>query len=83
MVHNIKNYFSLREEPRQVEPLSVPEGSAPGDRVFFDGYEQGKPDEKLNPKKKIWEKLQVRDGTYCSISWHHKDLPLLCGFSKL
>ncbi|RUS69276.1 hypothetical protein EGW08_022964 [Elysia chlorotica] len=46
------------EDHSQVEPLSVPEGSAPGDRVFVEGYEQGKPDERLNPKKKIWEKLQ-------------------------
>ncbi|GFS01834.1 tyrosine--tRNA ligase [Elysia marginata] len=46
------------EDHSQVEPLSVPEGSAPGDRVFFEGHEQGQPDEKLNPKKKIWEKLQ-------------------------
>lgn len=42
-----------------MEPLDPPEGSAPGERVFVDGYETGKPDDKLNPKKKVWEKLQV------------------------
>lgn len=42
-----------------MEPLDPPEGSAPGERVFVEGYEAGKPDEKLNPKKKVWEKLQV------------------------
>jgi tyrosyl-tRNA synthetase len=42
-----------------VEPLDPPEGSSPGDRVFVEGYETGKPDDKLNPKKKVWEKLQV------------------------
>lgn len=46
-------------EPRQVEPLDPPVGSAPGERVFVEGYEAGKPDDKLNPKKKVWEKLQV------------------------
>lgn len=46
------------EEPRAVEPLNPPEGSAPGDKVFVEGYEDGTPDEKLNPKKKTWEKLQ-------------------------
>lgn len=43
-----------------MEPLDPPEGSSPGERVFVEGYEMGKPDDKLNPKKKVWEKLQVR-----------------------
>jgi len=50
---------SSREEPREVEPLAVPEGSQPGDRVSVEGFEEGSPDEVLNPKKKIWEKLSV------------------------
>lgn len=41
-----------------VELLIVPAGSKPGDRVFVEGY-QGTPDAQLNPKKKVWEKLQV------------------------
>jgi hypothetical protein len=28
-------------------------------KVSVEGYEVGAPDEVLNPKKKIWEKLQV------------------------
>ncbi|CAB1350465.1 unnamed protein product [Coregonus sp. 'balchen'] len=50
---------SIEGEPRRVEPLDPPEGSSPGERVFVEGYETGKPDDKLNPKKKTWEKLQV------------------------
>jgi len=50
---------SSREEPKEVEPLAVPEGSAPGDRVTVDGEKEGLPDDVLNPKKKIWEKLSV------------------------
>jgi len=46
-----------QESPRAVEPLIVPEGSAPGDRVFFDGC-QGEPEPELKPKKKVWERLQ-------------------------
>lgn len=46
-------------EPRKVEPLDPPEGSAPGDRVYVDGFESGKPDDELKPKKKVFEKLQV------------------------
>jgi tyrosyl-tRNA synthetase len=50
---------SSREDPKEVEPLGVPEGSVPGDRVNVDGHEEGSPDEVLNPKKKVWEKLSV------------------------
>ncbi|XP_069478556.1 tyrosine--tRNA ligase, cytoplasmic [Ambystoma mexicanum] len=50
---------STAGENRQVEPLDPPEGSAPGDRVFVEGYESGKPDEELKPKKKVFEKLQA------------------------
>lgn len=50
-----------------MEPLLAPEGSAPGERVFVEGYETGTPDEVLNPKKKVWEKLSV-GGFLCSSS---------------
>ncbi|XP_053718744.1 tyrosine--tRNA ligase, cytoplasmic isoform X2 [Synchiropus splendidus] len=50
---------SIEGEPRRVEPLDPPEGSSPGERVFVEGYEAGQADDKLNPKKKVWEKLQV------------------------
>lgn len=47
------------DEPKQVEPLLAPEGSKPGDKIVIEGNDMGEPDEILNPKKKIWEKLQV------------------------
>ncbi|NP_958473.1 tyrosine--tRNA ligase, cytoplasmic [Danio rerio] len=50
---------SIEGEPRKVEPLDPPEGSAAGDRVYVEGYESGKPDDELKPKKKVFEKLQV------------------------
>ncbi|KAJ3009240.1 hypothetical protein HKX48_008079 [Thoreauomyces humboldtii] len=40
-----------------VEFLIPPEGSAPGDKVFFEGHE-GTPEALLNPKKKVWETVQ-------------------------
>ena len=46
---------SSREEPKEVEPLGVPEGAAVGDRVTVEGNDDGEPDEVLNPKKKIFE----------------------------
>lgn len=45
---------------KSVEPLEPAEGSKPGDKVFVESYEQGEPDKILNPKKKIWEQLQVK-----------------------
>jgi len=48
-----------REDPKEVEPLTVPEGSQPGDKVFVESYEDGEADEVLNPKKKVWDKLSV------------------------
>ncbi|EPY87311.1 tyrosine--tRNA ligase, cytoplasmic [Camelus ferus] len=50
---------SLEGVSRQVEPLDPPAGSAPGERVFVEGYEKGQPDEELKPKKKVFEKLQT------------------------
>ncbi|XP_031626413.1 tyrosine--tRNA ligase, cytoplasmic [Contarinia nasturtii] len=41
-----------------VEPLKIPEGVAPGDKITVEGH-SGSPDVQLNPKKKVWEKLQA------------------------
>uniref|UniRef100_A0A6Q2YYI5 Tyrosine--tRNA ligase n=1 Tax=Esox lucius TaxID=8010 RepID=A0A6Q2YYI5_ESOLU len=67
---------SIEGDPRRVEPLDPPEGSAPGDRVYVEGYETGKPDDKLNPKKKVWEKLQVdlKVSADCVAQWQDKHL---------
>ncbi|PHH86742.1 hypothetical protein CDD83_9811 [Cordyceps sp. RAO-2017] len=40
-----------------VELVAPPEGSRPGDRLYFDGW-AGQPEAQLNPKKKVWETLQ-------------------------
>lgn len=60
---NLKiNHFQIvfSDEPtRAVEPLRPPPGSAAGERISVEGYESGNPDEVLNPKKKVWEKLQA------------------------
>lgn len=45
---------------KQVEPLLPPDNSKAGDKVVVEGYENGTTDAVLNPKKKIWEKLQVK-----------------------
>lgn len=43
----------------KVEFVNPPEGSQPGDKVFFEGYD-GEPEKVLNPKKKIWETVQPK-----------------------
>jgi len=39
------------DDTKSVEPLLPPVGALPGDRVHVEGYEDGQPDEQLNPKK--------------------------------
>ena len=39
--------------------LIPPPGSQPGDRIFFKDFQHLTPDTLLQPKKKIWETLQV------------------------
>ena len=44
-------------DSNKVEIVTPPKGAAIGERVTFDGYEND-PDEKLNPKKKVFEAVQ-------------------------
>uniref|UniRef100_A0AAZ3S1I4 Tyrosine--tRNA ligase n=1 Tax=Oncorhynchus tshawytscha TaxID=74940 RepID=A0AAZ3S1I4_ONCTS len=77
LIHSLIHSFTHYEgDPRRVEPLDPPEGSSPGERVFVEGYETGKPDDKLNPKKKLWEKLQVdlKVSGQCVAQWQDKHL---------
>lgn len=45
-----------------VEFVNPPQGSKPGDKIFFEGY-NGVPEKQLNPKKKIWEAVQPKFST--------------------
>uniref|UniRef100_A0A5S6Q9C3 Tyrosine--tRNA ligase n=1 Tax=Trichuris muris TaxID=70415 RepID=A0A5S6Q9C3_TRIMR len=47
-----------RDEPKQLALIEPPDGSLPGDVVFAEGIPRN-PEAVLNPKKKIWEKIQV------------------------
>ncbi|XP_048268004.1 tyrosine--tRNA ligase, cytoplasmic isoform X2 [Bombus terrestris] len=57
--HGMVLCASVDEPVRRVEPLRPPLDSKPGEKIIVDGYEDGSPDDVLNPKKKVWEKLQV------------------------
>lgn len=41
-----------------VEFVNPPEGSQPGERLFFETYNTSEPEPVLSPKRKIWETLQ-------------------------
>jgi aminoacyl tRNA synthase complex-interacting multifunctional protein 1 len=41
-----------------VELVDPPDGAETGERVFFEGWENGEPEKVLNPKKKVWETIQ-------------------------
>ncbi|KAI0216906.1 G4 quadruplex nucleic acid binding protein [Massospora cicadina] len=55
----------------KVEFVTPPEGSQPGDRVYFDGFEGQEPEAVLNPKKKIWETIQpgLHTDDKCVAGW--------------
>nr|XP_057902279.1 tyrosine--tRNA ligase, cytoplasmic [Doryrhamphus excisus] len=74
---------SIEGEPRRVEPLDPPEGSSPGERVFVEGYEAGKPEDRLNPKKKVWEKLQVDLKVSDERAAQWKDKPLMTKLGQI
>lgn len=62
-IYNVKRNFSLNEsifseEHTIVEPLIIPDGSKPGDRIFVEGN-QGTPDDQLNPKKKVFVRIKA------------------------
>jgi aminoacyl tRNA synthase complex-interacting multifunctional protein 1 len=42
----------------KVEILLPPKDAKPGDKAFFETFEEGQPDSVLNPKKKVWETIQ-------------------------
>ncbi|KAI1883602.1 hypothetical protein AGOR_G00233260 [Albula goreensis] len=44
--------------PENVEILDPPIGAEPGDRVTFQSF-PGEPDKELNPKRKVWERVQA------------------------
>ncbi|KAL9240102.1 hypothetical protein vseg_014360 [Gypsophila vaccaria] len=61
-------------EHTKVELVDPPEDAKVGERVTFPGFE-GEPDDVLNPKKKVWETLQVDLNTDDKLVARFKDLP--------
>eukprot|EP00850_Spirogloea_muscicola_P020362 SM000213S06827 [mRNA] locus=s213:191328:197704:- [translate_table: standard] len=59
----------------QVELVNPPEGSKVGERILIAGFE-GEPDVQLNPKKKVWETVQVDLRTSADLVAAYKGTPL-------
>ncbi|KAG6741540.1 hypothetical protein POTOM_054802 [Populus tomentosa] len=59
----------------KVELVDPPPSAVVGERVTFQGFE-GEPDDVLNPKKKVWETLQVDLQTNSDLIACYKDIPL-------
>ncbi|KAI3962715.1 hypothetical protein MKW92_008913 [Papaver armeniacum] len=63
------------EDHSKVELVDPPSSAAAGERVTFPGFE-GVPDDMLNPKKKVWETLQVDLKTDAELVARYKGVPL-------
>ncbi|KNA12223.1 hypothetical protein SOVF_127940 [Spinacia oleracea] len=61
-------------EHTKVELVEPPKDASIGERVKFSGFD-GEPDDVLNPKKKVWETLQVDLSTDSNLVARFKDLP--------
>ncbi|KAL9254454.1 putative methionine--tRNA ligase [Drosera capensis] len=61
-------------EHTMVELVDPPVDAVIGERVTFPGFE-GEPDGVLNPKKKMWETLQVDLNTDANLVARFKDIP--------
>ncbi|KAJ8755427.1 hypothetical protein K2173_019225 [Erythroxylum novogranatense] len=59
----------------KVELVDPPHSAAVGERITFPGFE-GQADDVLNPKKKVWETLQVDLQTNQDLVACYKDIPL-------
>ncbi|CCD25522.1 Arc1p NDAI_0F02040 [Naumovozyma dairenensis CBS 421] len=57
----------------KVEFVEPPKGSKAGDKVFFEGLGDEEPLKQLNPKKKLWEKLQPLFSTTSDLNVVFKD----------
>ncbi|XP_058730356.1 probable methionine--tRNA ligase isoform X2 [Vicia villosa] len=63
------------DDHTKVELVEPPSSASVGERITFPGHE-GTPDELLNPKKKVWETLQVDLHSNEKLEACYKNIPL-------
>ncbi|KAF9112390.1 G4 quadruplex nucleic acid binding protein [Mortierella sp. AM989] len=50
--------LAATDDSGKLELVDPPKGSKPGDKCYFGDWKDEKPEEVMNPKKKIWETIQ-------------------------
>ncbi|KAG0460097.1 hypothetical protein HPP92_023225 [Vanilla planifolia] len=67
-------FAASNNDHTNVELVDLPGSAVVGERVTFPGY-SGEPDNVLNSKSKVWERLQVDLHTDAELVAHYKDSP--------
>ncbi|KAF9923103.1 G4 quadruplex nucleic acid binding protein [Linnemannia zychae] len=63
--------LAATDDSGKLELVEPPKGSKPGDKCYFGEWKDEKPEDVLNPKKKIWETIQpgLHTTTECRAAW--------------
>ncbi|KAF9305205.1 G4 quadruplex nucleic acid binding protein [Mortierella antarctica] len=63
--------LAATDDSGKLELVEPPKGSKPGDKCYFGNWKDEKPEEVMNPKKKIWETIQpgLHTTAECRAAW--------------
>jgi len=63
--------LAATDDSGKLELVDPPKGSKPGDKCYFGNWKEEKPEEVMNPKKKIWETIQpgLHTTPECRAAW--------------
>lgn len=63
--------LAASDDSGKLELVEPPKGSKPGDKCYFGNWKEEKPEEVMNPKKKIWETIQpgLHTTPECRAAW--------------
>ncbi|KAG0049249.1 G4 quadruplex nucleic acid binding protein [Gryganskiella cystojenkinii] len=63
--------LAATDDSGKLELVEPPKGSKPGDKCYFGNWKEEKPEEVMNPKKKIWETIQpgLHTTPECRAAW--------------
>ncbi|KAF9354096.1 G4 quadruplex nucleic acid binding protein, partial [Mortierella sp. NVP85] len=63
--------LAATDDTGKLELVEPPKGSSPGDKCYFGNWKDEKPDDVMNPKKKIWETVQpgLHTTADCRAAW--------------
>ncbi|KAF9081265.1 G4 quadruplex nucleic acid binding protein [Mortierella sp. GBA35] len=63
--------LAATDDSGKLELVDPPKGSKPGDKCYFGDWKEEKPEEVMNPKKKIWETIQpgLHTTAECRAAW--------------